>query len=404
MNNKTTLLIVNDFSFIDGGASKVAISSAVGLKERGYRVIYFSAVRPLTSDLEGIDTIITNQHDILTNPNRIQATLQGLWNRKAKSELSNLLKTLDIKNTIVHIHLWEKALSSSVIRETVNRGFKTVITLHDYIIACPNGGFYNYQADEICKLKPLSRECFFCNCDSRKYSHKLWRLMRQEFQISKGQITQKVKNFIYLSELNKKVLEPYLPEGSKCFYVRNPVDIEKGMPASVEKNKSFIYIGRLSKEKGCLLLAKAVKELNIDMKFVGDGPLKDEIRKINPSVQITGWLDKEGIKDVLNRARALVFPSLWYETLGLAALEATASGVPVIASDMCAAREVVRDRESGLLFKRGDIEDLKTKIIMLMNNERVKQYGYNAYKYYWDNDFSLENHIKQLEKVYNELI
>lgn len=406
MNKKMNILIINDFSFIDGGASKVAIQSAIALKEKGHNVILFSAVKPIAAELidSNINVISTNQMDILNNPNRLESIIQGLWNSKGKKALGEILKSLNQKDTIVHVHLWEKALSSSIIREVIDKRFKIVITLHDYVISCPNGGFYNYKQNFICDFTPLSKECLFCNCDARHYYHKIWRVLRLYIQKNIGLLPSYVKNYIYISEMSKNILINYLPKGANLYYVKNPVDIEKEEPVNVKNNNNFIYIGRLSKEKGCLLFVKAAKELNLNAVFVGEGELKDEIKSIYPKARVTGWVGKNEIKEELKTARVLIFPSLLYETLGLTALEAQARGVPVIVADTCTARDFVKDKETGLWFKRGDIEDLKEKIKVMMNDELIEAYGKYAYESYWKNDFGLESHIKYLEEVYKDIL
>lgn len=400
------ILIINDFSFIDGGASKVAIESAIGLKEKCHNVILFTAVQPIMMQLQksNITIISTNQLDILKNTKRIESAIQGLWNSKAKKQLGEILKSLNPMDTIIHVHSWEKALSASIIRESIDKGFKMVITLHNYVISCPNGGLYNYRQNSMCKLTPLSKKCLFCNCDARHYYHKIWRVLRQYIQNNKGMISSGIKNYIYISEISKNILKPYLQQDANFYYVKNPVDIEKDKQVNVKMNNNFLYIGRLSKEKGCLLFANAAKELNLNAVFVGDGELKDEIKSIYPKARVTGWVDKKQVKEELKNARVLVFPSLWYETLGLTALEAQAKGVPVIVSNTCTAREVVKDKETGLWFKRGDINDLKEKIKIMMDNDLIETYGKNAYENYWENDFSLENHINELEKVYEDIL
>lgn len=406
MSPKMNILIINDFSFIDGGASKVAIQSAIALKEKGHNVILFTAVQAIDAKLidSNINVISTNQLDILKNSNRLESAIQGLWNSKAKKALGEILKSLNQKDTIIHVHLWEKALSSSIIREAIDRRFKIVITLHNYVISCPNGGFYNYRQNFICDFTPLSKKCLFCNCDARHYYHKIWRVLRLYIQNNIGLLPSRVKNYIYISEMSKNILINYLPKDANLYYVKNPIDIEKEEPVDVKNNDNFIYIGRLSREKGCLLFAKAAKELNLNAVFVGDGELKDEIKSIYPKARVTGWVGKNELKEELKNARVLVFPSLWYETLGLTALEAQAKGVPVIVSDTCTAREVIKDRKTGLWFKRGDTEDLKEKVKIMMNNDLIEAYGKNAYESYWKNDFSLESHINDLEKVYKDIL
>jgi len=406
MKDNLNIIIVNDFSYIEGGASKVAIKSAIELKKAGYNVVFFSAVKPISTELinNNIKVLSTEQFDIAKDKNRVRAFFQGIWNNKAEKAIRELLKEYSERNTLVHIHSWEKALSTSCIKVSTDMKFKTLITLHDYEIVCPNGGFYNYNTKEICYLKPMSKECILCNCDSRKYIYKIWRLVRQNKQIRSGQLPSKVKNYIYLSQISKKVLKPHLPQDAKFYYVKNPVDVKKEKPVDTKNNNNYIYIGRLSKEKGCLLFAKAAKELNLNATFIGDGELKDEIISIYPKARVTGWLGKNEIKEELKNARVLVFPSLWYEGLPLTVMESLSVGVPVVLSDTCTATEVVKDKETGLWFKRGELEDLKEKIKTMMNNNLVEIYSKNAYENYWENDFSLENHVNQLEKVYKDIL
>ena len=63
----------------------------------------------------------------------------------------------------------------------------------------------------------------------------------------------------------------------------------------------------------------------------------------------------------------LVMPSIWYEAYGLSILEAFANKVPVIATDIGGIPEIVHDGHNGLLFKRGDVLDLKQKMEKVIN-------------------------------------
>ncbi len=113
------------------------------------------------------------------------------------------LKDFDPKNTIVHLHGWSKALSSSVVHECVERSFKVVCTLHDYFVACLNGGFYNFRTNNICYLHALSLPCVLENCDSRSYNQTIWRVARQIVQRQFGGIPGGISAFISVSNFSK---------------------------------------------------------------------------------------------------------------------------------------------------------------------------------------------------------
>lgn len=116
MKNKKVenIVIVNDFNYTQGGASKVAIDTARLLNENGMKVYFFSAVNKEEENINGITYISTNQNEALKEKNKLKGAINGIYNFKAKKELKKLLKSLNPNNTVIHVHGWTKALSSSV--------------------------------------------------------------------------------------------------------------------------------------------------------------------------------------------------------------------------------------------------------------------------------------------------
>jgi glycosyltransferase involved in cell wall biosynthesis len=119
---------------------------------------------------------------------------------------------------------------------------------------------------------------------------------------------------------------PLLPADTRLHYLPNPVDLEDRGPADVTANDTFVFIGRLSQEKGAAVFAEAARRAGVKALFVGDGPMRQAILSAAPGAAITGWVDNAQVRAHLRRARALVFPSLWYETFGLSVHEALAIG------------------------------------------------------------------------------
>lgn len=405
-DSRWTVVIVNDFAHVNGGAGQIALSSARELARRGHAVVLFSAVSPSDPSLERADVriICTEQPEILHNPDRFGAAVQGLWNRRAAAEMAALLRQLDPRKTLVHVHGWTKALSSSIIPVALAHGAGLVVTVHEYFLACPNGGFFNYVSEKICHLTPLSAACVMTNCDSRSYSQKLWRVVRQEVQLSVGRLPSAVRHFITYSSLARSVIEPYLPIGARLYDIRNPIDAEIITPADVGRETSMVYVGRLASEKGPLLAAEAARRAKSDLRFVGDGYLRGRIEAQYPEYEITGWTSREEVHKQLKRSRALVFPSLWYETQGLVVLEAAARGVPAVVADTSAARESVIDRETGLWFRGGNVEDLAQKLRMLHDDDFVTKLGAAAYSSFWASPPTLVKHVDQLEQCYQHVL
>jgi len=118
------IIIVNDFAFVNGGASQIALAGARGLAERGHRITFFAAVGPVDNALLGhgnIEVHCLGQQDILHDPNRVRAMFRGIWNAKAARVLDGLLARAERRETVVHFHLWNKALTASIFAKPKRR-------------------------------------------------------------------------------------------------------------------------------------------------------------------------------------------------------------------------------------------------------------------------------------------
>lgn len=402
-----TILLVNDFGHINGGAAQVAVTSALGLAERGYQVYYFCAVPPIDPQLRAqpnVRVVATHQDDILHNPNRMEAFAQGLWNRKSAAALSALLETLPAARTVVHVHGWTKALSASIFPAVQRAGHPTVVTLHDYFIACPNGGFFNYPRQEICHLTPLSPQCILTHCDVRSYPQKLWRVGRGYVQKYAAHLPSGVGDFIVPSAFTGEILDPYLPTEARVHRVLNPIDTPHGQRVCAEKNHTYVVVGRVSPEKGVDLAARAAARLGLRLEIIGDGEQIDAVRKLYPATVFTGWLDRAALFDHLQHARALIFPSRLYETYGLVVSEAAAMGIPAVVSDQTAARELVDDGHNGFLFRSGDVDSLAEKLSLAEDDALLKQLSEGAYQRYWANPPTPDRYIDRLIDVYERVL
>jgi glycosyltransferase involved in cell wall biosynthesis len=400
------ILIINDWAHVNGGASKVALSSADALARRGHQVTVFTAVPPPSgTPSSGYRVVATGQPELVSDPNAAAAAARGLWNVVAHRTLRDLLNGLDRANTVVHYHAWMKALSPSVLYQGLRSGHPTVTTLHDYFSACPNGGFYNYQSHHICTLKPLSASCMATHCDSRGYAHKLWRVGRQLLQRDLAGFPARARHFITLGSFSERILAPYLPPSAVLHRVRNPIDVPRLTPAEVERNTGVAFVGRLSPEKGAELLGRSAAAAGVPVTFIGDGPSRAAIEGACPTARMAGWLSREPLWAELRRHRALVLPSLWYEGQPLVVGEAAALGLPAIVPDRCAASDAIEDGVTGLLFRMGDADDLREKLVELSRNTQLAAgMGKAAFERYWSDPPTLESHIDDLEAVYRRVL
>jgi glycosyltransferase involved in cell wall biosynthesis len=398
------ILIVADHAWINGGQSKVAIESALGLVARGHRVTYFASVGPADERLAeaGIETVCLGQYDVNTAPSWLRFLPQYMWNREAAVSLAQVIAAMDPSDSAVHVHAFAKAVSPSVGPVLAKSPVPVVYTMHEFFIVCPNGGFYDYQSAQICHRKPLSASCIATNCDSRSYAHKMLRVGRQ-LLINHGGLHDAFKHIIMISELQYQSSLPYMPEGVSYHRVSNPVDIINPGPKA-KPGESFLFVGRVSREKGIEHFCEAARLAGIEAVIAGDGPLIDDLKARYPEAKFLGWQKPDQVMALMRDARALVFPSVWYEGQPLTVLEALAMGTPVIVSDVCAGREAIVSGRNGYWFRTTDATDLARIIGKVKDDAHATELTANAHGDYWASPLSMDRHLDAIEAVYGQML
>jgi glycosyltransferase involved in cell wall biosynthesis len=406
MKQLERIIIVNDVDYVVGGSDKVALSTAVALVKFGFQVTLFCANGNGNESYfrgRGIDVVCLYQQDIVSDSRRFRAIFRGLYNVKAKVEFEKILKLLSPETTIVHFHRWTKALSTSLFSVTAKYNFKVIITVHDYFSICPNGVIFNYKKQQTCRLNPMNIGCILSNCDRRKYTHKLWRVIRQLIQ-NRTLWKNKPVWFISISRLNRELIEKYLQgRNIKLCDIGNPVEFNESVPVRVQENDTYFFIGRLSAEKGIDLFCEAITSLGLKGVVFGDGYMLPELKRKYPNIGFLGHIKGDRMGELLHSCRALIFPSLWYESLGLVVLEAMSYGIPCIVPDNCAAAENVQDGKTGYIFKSGNLESLK-EMIMKIQTTDISVLSDNIIQNFDRKIYYMDTHIDKLINLYHSIL
>ena len=196
----------------------------------------------------------------------------------------------------------------------------------------------------------------------------------------------------------------------KRFFLSNKYKIiPNPVVATIAKNNlankdskifKILYIGHISHPKGAYFLVSSFKQLlkflpnhNFELTMAGRGSEKGNFNLGN-KLKMAGWLSKEAVRKLLYQTDCLVMPSLCYENSPTVIYEAVSLGVPVIASRIGGAKELV-EKLGGLLFTPGDEEDLIKKISWAVKNRSklkdISLTGFDKIKL-----FNLESYIKNL--------
>ncbi len=128
----------------------------------------------------------------------------------------------------------------------------------------------------------------------------------------------------------------------------------------------LLYVGRISREKDLAILAEAFEKLQAGgleatLLFVGDGPFRQELSQQLPGAIFTGYLTGDKLATAYASADIFVFPSTT-DTFGNVILEAQASGLPAVVSDLGGPKELVENGVDGLVTKAHDADDFARAI------------------------------------------
>ena len=172
----------------------------------------------------------------------------------------------------------------------------------------------------------------------------------------------------------------------------------------------FIYLGRLSAEKGVLTLLKAMTRVKRSkLIIVGDGPQRAELEvfareNLIKNVEFVGYKNKSEVKELMSHASFSVIPSEWYENSPLVIYEAFSMGKPVIGATIGGITEFIQPNKNGLHFIPGNDILLSDCINLLLDNrDKIVEMGKNA-RDKAEKNFAPEEHYRWISGIYERLV
>lgn len=320
-----------------------------------------------------------------------------------------LIKILKVRPQVIHIHNFHFAASPSIIWAGILFKIPIVVTLHNYRLVCPSAIFYHKGQ---LFLDSLNNPRFPWAAVKRgvyKDSAILSFWVALTYYLHKKIGTwKKVSRYITLTEFSRQIyLRSNLKVRPERFVVKPNFIEGEDITNSVEK-KDFIYVGRLSDEKGIDIILEAFKKLRCNLTIIGDGPFRKQVESFasqNRRIRYLGFQSKEVIRREIRRASALIFASKCYEGMPMTILEAFSEHTPVIAASLGAIPDIVVDSENGLLFEANNSGDLVKKIEMwhsMSDLLKVKYYknSYTAFTNY----YSSNSNSSRLISIYSSVI
>lgn len=331
---------------------------------------------------------------------------ETLWSSEAYQNLRDVIRRE--RPDVMHVHNTFPLISPSAYYAAASENVPVVQTLHNYRLICPNGLFFRDGGPcEDCLGKPVPWPGVLHACyrDDRKATGLVAAMISAHRAL--GTYSQKVGAYIALTDFARdKFIQGGIPP-EKLHVKPNFVYPDPG--AGAGDGGHFLFVGRLSPEKGIETLLSAWEKLGdaATLKIVGDGPLAEVVARAaeaNPRVEWLGRRSAEELNDLMQGALALIFPSEWYETFGRVAAESFAAGTPVIAADHGAVAELVEHGRTGLRFRPGDARDLVAKAECLLEDSEERAEMRRAARAEYEARYTAEENYRRLIWIYEAVI
>jgi glycosyltransferase involved in cell wall biosynthesis len=399
------IIVLNNYFYLRGGSERVFHEEMGILEKNGHKVAAFCRAHP--SDPEySLSKFFPK--DIQTQ--KLSFSLKGLktvfnlfYSNEAKEGLSGVLDSWPAD--IAHAHNIYGRLTISILDELAKRNIPVVLTLHDYKLICPSYKLENRGA--ICE------ECrgFKFHNAIKNRCHKRSLLAsgiysaESYFNHFRKSYTSKLAKLISPSKFLRNKFIEFGWEADHIEVVPNFLDAKLFVP-QFTKGTYFLYLGRLSGEKGVPTLLEAFSGLPEGARLVvaGTGPLESELRRIydnSPSISFAGHISGDKLKQTIQESLAVVVPSEWYENAPMSVLEAMAYGKPVIGASIGGIPEMVKEGETGFLFDAGNTQELqKTLSYVASRSDREIENIGRAARAFVEKNHSAELHYEKLMAVY----
>lgn len=384
---KKRILLVHNFYQTGGGEHTVFENEKQLLLENGHEVYTYTR---------------SNEELKKAKWKLLMLPLTAIWSVRTFFQVRRILRERDIH--IVHCHNTFPLISPSVYSAARSRKIPVLQTIHNFRFLCPNGLFYCHG--KICE-QCRQQQSFAPAVRQRCYRNSALQtaVAAAMLCIHRYLGTYRKISCIFLTEFAKNKFEGLIDiHGDNVFVKPNFV---YGSGAAAQRGQvrpKFVYAGRLDENKGIGFLLKVWPELpeEYELHLYGDGPCRTDCEAAaaaHRNIRFLGFRPRQEIFEDLADAAALVFPSVWYETFGMAWAESFALGCPVLSTDVGNHGEVVRTSRGGVVYERNSRDSFCAAAEEIVRHNA--RYSENALGYYQEHLTPARNYEK-LSEIYEK--
>lgn len=382
------LLIHNKYKQ-EGGEDSVFTNELKMLKKNGIEVIEY------TTSNKTIDNLLTKVIYFFESIFSIRTFIYFLYYLK-KENIS-----------IVHVHNLFPKISPSIFLACKILNVKSVYTLHNYRLICPTSKLY-YNG-KVCE-NSLNNGSWWA-ISKRIYQNSFFGTLSLVLNIEIHKMFGTWKNivdkYICLTQFSKEKFTQFgIPESKISVKYNFSPNAESSNSLPSKEDDYFLFVGRLSDEKGIDLLLEAWMPYYPKLKIIGDGPLKSFVlhKSQEKNVEYLGAMSNSDTKNIMSNAKYLIMYSKWYEGFPMTIVESFSCGTPAIVPDLGSMSEIVNNGKNGWKFNINSTLSFKHTIEKIINDkDNYDELRKTTTEIYFQK-YAENQNCKQLKSIYNSLL
>ncbi len=405
------VLYCNKYNFAFSGTEAYLFPAMEMMRARGHQTALFSMADPRGAPTP-YDQYFVSARDFKAKQgimDRGRLALHAIYSTEARRKLRAVIR--EFRPDVAHVRNIYHHLSPSIFWELKAQGVPVLYHMNDFKSLCPSYNMVgsNGEPCERCKggrfLNVVREGCYSGGAAASA-------VLALEAYVHRwlGTYNRCIDLILAPSEFVKQKLVENNWDAAGIQVLPHFQAVPEQHQAHPGASGTVLYVGRLSREKGVHDVIQAVVGFpHLQLVIAGDGPLRQELESSVAAaalrnVTFAGHVSGPALDRLVAQSQFTVFPSHAYETLGKSILESFAQGRAVIASDLGSRRELVREGETGLLYRPGNIAGLAAAILFLSERPQLaKAMGACARKLVIDR-YSPDAHFRALNSIYEDLI
>ena len=379
------ILVCHNYYKLRGGEDQCFEDEVAQLRDNGHEVVEY-----------------IRRNDDIDRNNQASVAISTIWSRQSYREVRKLIQ--EHRPDVMHCTNTFPLITPSIYYAAKKESLPVVQALHNFRLVCP--GAYLSRDGKVCE-KCLGKSFAWpsivhrCYRDSTPGSLAVASMLTSHRVM--GTWKKSVHAYYTLTKFSRSKLLKLGMDPGRIVVKPNCVQPDPGIGSG--EGDYVIFAGRLSSEKGIATMLESwtTQTPKIKLLVVGDGPMAGDVEKASQQSEMIEWVGQQPFEEVLRlmgEAKAVIVPSVVYETFGRTIIEAYATGTPAIVSQFGAMQELVLNGDTGLFFEVGNSVDLMAKVDQLLSDESNRQRMRKLARHEYENNFTAQHNFDCLLDIY----